>query len=437
MGSARWVGVVGLVLALGIGATASGAVPLDNVSLPSIDTAESNDGTGSGTTPTDVSSRSEATPTEAQTVDSDGDGLSDERERALGTDPEKADSDGDGLDDGAEVDQYGTDPTSADTDDDRLPDGVEVNEYGTDPISADTDGDGIDDIKELNYGANAPDPTDPDTDGDGLDDLVEVSEYGTDPTANDTDGDGLDDPTEVDGTTSPTENDTDHDGLDDRAEVLELPTSPTNNDTDGDGLGDGSEVNNEALSDADPMRMDVFVEVDYMAGHRPSRSELSSVQQAYADAPIENPDGSTGVSLHIGLGDSIKQASTTSPADLGMLKRDQFNHSREGYHYAVAVRDVQSSSGADITGYAIGNEFMFETSDDSGSATVFMHELGHSVGLDRGVYEGIDSEKVPYSEYRSVMNYNSRYPTVRYNDGEPFDDWEYIENNIDTPFVAD
>ncbi len=45
--------------------------------------------------------------------DSDGDGLSDERERALGTDPLDPDTDGDGASDGDEV-FLGTDPTVAD-----------------------------------------------------------------------------------------------------------------------------------------------------------------------------------------------------------------------------------------------------------------------------------------------------------------------------------
>lgn len=42
--------------------------------------------------------------------DSDGDGLMDDEEEALGTDPSKSDSDGDGFADGAEVDGY-TDPS--------------------------------------------------------------------------------------------------------------------------------------------------------------------------------------------------------------------------------------------------------------------------------------------------------------------------------------
>ena len=47
---------------------------------------------------------------ESPSVDSDGDGLTDAEEEALGSDPAKIDTDGDGWDDGVE-DGYYTDPT--------------------------------------------------------------------------------------------------------------------------------------------------------------------------------------------------------------------------------------------------------------------------------------------------------------------------------------
>lgn len=52
------------------------------------------------------------TPT-PNTVDTDGDGLSNEQEASLGTDPNSVDSDGDGLMDGAEVNSLKTDPKAA------------------------------------------------------------------------------------------------------------------------------------------------------------------------------------------------------------------------------------------------------------------------------------------------------------------------------------
>ena len=67
--------------------------------------------------------------------DSDGDGLSDDREEELGTDPNDPDSDDDGLNDGDEV-GLGTDPLNPDSDGDGILDGDEVL-LGTDPNEAD------------------------------------------------------------------------------------------------------------------------------------------------------------------------------------------------------------------------------------------------------------------------------------------------------------
>jgi len=64
-------------------------------------------------------------------VDSDGDGLTDEREAELGTNATRADTDGDGRDDGEEV-AGETDPRHPDTDLDAMTDGGEV-AAGTDP----------------------------------------------------------------------------------------------------------------------------------------------------------------------------------------------------------------------------------------------------------------------------------------------------------------
>ena len=60
--------------------------------------------------------------------DTDGDGLFDPEELALGIDPLDPDSDGDGLNDGDEVNTNGTDPTEADTDRDGLDDAIAADE---------------------------------------------------------------------------------------------------------------------------------------------------------------------------------------------------------------------------------------------------------------------------------------------------------------------
>jgi len=130
-----------------------------------------------------------------QWVDSDGDGLSDEEEKALGTDPLNPDTDGDGLGDGLE--RYaGTDPFKDDIsgiiqcnkfldDDADLLNECEERVIGTDPCVADTDGDGLSDFVEVMSGTNPLVPEDLiDTDRDGVSNADEVTGH-TDPLAND------------------------------------------------------------------------------------------------------------------------------------------------------------------------------------------------------------------------------------------------------------
>ncbi len=173
--------------------------------------------------------------------DIDGDGLTNEEERALGTDPYNPDTDGDGLTDGEEVHVYHTNPLKKDTDDDGLTDKEEIFTYHTDPLKYDTDGDGLGDGDEvLKYHT---DPLKQDTDGDGLTDGDEVLKYHTDPLKMDTDGDGLTDGEEViKYHTDPLKVDTDGDGLTDGDEVHKYHTDPLKMDTDGGGMPDGKEI---------------------------------------------------------------------------------------------------------------------------------------------------------------------------------------------------
>lgn len=132
--------------------------------------------------------------------DPDADGLGTGVERALGTDPHRKDSDGDGFGDGIEV-HAGTDPLDPasrpyDANHNGLPDNFETNYFsnattiqvtgGPGPCTpapgcvdpaADPDGDGCDNLCEATHGT---DPNDPDTDGDGRSDGDEVA-AGSDP----------------------------------------------------------------------------------------------------------------------------------------------------------------------------------------------------------------------------------------------------------------
>ena len=89
-------------------------------------------------------------------ADTDGDGLSDRQEVAIGSSPVKRDTDGDGMTDDWEA-AHGLDPGNA---------------SGADGAAGDPDGDGLSNVDEYQNGC---DPQNPDTDGDGVGDGAEVA----------------------------------------------------------------------------------------------------------------------------------------------------------------------------------------------------------------------------------------------------------------------
>ncbi|MBN8469517.1 calcium-binding protein [Corallococcus exiguus] len=128
-------------------------------------------------------------------TDSDGDGVSDDDERALGLDPTSPDTDQDGLMDGVEL-RMGLDPLAVDiingcsvvqdTDGDRLND-CEERVLGSDPCVGDTDGDGLPDLVEALSQTNPLIAEDLlDTDRDGVSNVAEVEAH-TDPLSADLD----------------------------------------------------------------------------------------------------------------------------------------------------------------------------------------------------------------------------------------------------------
>lgn len=88
-------------------------------------------------------------------------------------------------------------------------------------------------------------------------------------------------------------------------------------DTDGDGLLDSWEtsavdVDGDGVIDLDlpawganPLRQDLFLELDYEIGREPTRAGISAIRHAFASSPHVNPDGSTGITLHVDTGNLV------------------------------------------------------------------------------------------------------------------------------------
>lgn len=222
-------------------------------------------------------------------------------------------------------------------------------------------------------------------------------------------------------------------------------------DTDGDGLVDSWErdgIDTDADGDieldlpamgADPMRKDIFVEVDVQSGSSVPMSEINAVRNAFAIAPVSNPDGSTGITLHVMI-DDTNLPTTAYPAAVSGITpliaqtRDQFfgtmadRNSMEADERIRAREEVfryciwggTQSDGASGWGEIPGDDFIVTIDNfdlDPGDAgRTFMHELGHTLGLRHGGNDNVNNKP----NYVSVMNYN--YQLVVPERGPEFND---------------
>ena len=320
-------------------------------------------------------------------VDTDGDGLTDVRERELGTDPTRTDTDGDGLGDGYEV-AGGTNPLVADTDGDGLSDGLEA-AYCSNPLVADTDGDGLLDGREAEIGTS---PTRADTDGDGLSDSAELA-AGTDPLNPDTDDDGLPDGRELDLGTDPLVADTDGDGVPDGWEV-EDGSNPLAVDTDGDGLTDGEErefgsspiladTDGDGIPDPEEQRLGTFPDVadtdgdglsdgrEAELGTDPTRADtdgdgLEDGAEVAAGTDPLNPDTDGD-----GLPDGAEVESGASPflADTdgdGMPDAWEVRHGLNPNRAADAVLDADNDGLPNLREFQLGTSPVLRDTDGDG-----------------------------------------------------------------------
>ncbi|MFY2559937.1 hypothetical protein ACN469_20125 [Corallococcus terminator] len=214
--------------------------------------------------------------------------------------------------------------------------------------------------------------------------------------------------------------DTDRDGVCDTVELL-LGTNPNNPDTDGDRLNDyaesfgfGGGLDLTALG-ANARRKDIFVEADYYPNQRPTQAMLNRVITAFANAPVTNPDGSTGITLHIVVDQQIAAADADQDlnpvwTDFDVIKGKYFAALRAPYfHYMVFAKQYDGGFSSGNSRGIPAHDFVVTVASFNGTelqlAGTLMHELGHNIGLRHGGND--DSHYKP--NYLSVMNYEYQF----------------------------
>lgn len=224
--------------------------------------------------------------------------------------------------------------------------------------------------------------------------------------------------------------DSDGDGLTDAQEVL-LGTDSQNPDSDGDGLLDGWEVKGvngldlRALG-ASPLHKDIFVQMDFMVrmtaanGLGPNEIVLQGIRDVFAAAPVANPDGLTGIAIHLVLGREVTYKEDLNPyfTDFARIKSSNFDRSRAPvFHYMVWANGYDGGTSSGVSMNIPHSDFLVTLGtwhNDNGGTNLekigtFVHELGHNLGLHHGGSEDLNFK----ANHLSVMNYSFQISGIR------------------------
>lgn len=237
-------------------------------------------------------------------------------------------------------------------------------------------------------------------------------------------------------------------------------------DSDGDGLWDdweqfGIDTTGDGVIDldlpalgADPQHKDLFLEIDYMdcavaggdcaAGdthsHEPKAAAITAFIQAFADAPVANPDGINGIDVHVDVDDAIAHQNVLNMGlcfaggpgigDFDAVKADAStfgttNPRRFAYRYGIFNHQLAAGNTTSGCGELPGNDFLVSLGGwnagladqdgdglaDADVGTVqqqggtLMHEFGHNLGL----FHGGDENENRKPNYLSAMSYSFQF----------------------------
>jgi beta-lactam-binding protein with PASTA domain len=254
--------------------------------------------------------------------------------------------------------------------------------------------------------------------------------------------------------------------------LLSPPCATAGGDSDGDGLCDDWEINGYTFPDgtkidlpamgADPNHKDVFVHLDYLFGsdhtHMLKPEANLALVQAFANSPVSNPDGKTGINLHIDCGPTcimnpltgeswgtsgstqsfstgfpegphipfgsagasgtwndaqlLQFFNTADPSGAFDMEYSQYRY--RFFHFALMAHSIGGFPGPQVTlgfsgttpgSWLVTGLALANSDPPVGSALlqaiVLMHELGHNLGLQHGGLDGVNYKP----NYLSIMNY--------------------------------
>jgi hypothetical protein len=225
-------------------------------------------------------------------------------------------------------------------------------------------------------------------------------------------------------------------------------TSHNSDDDDGDELlnkweQNGIDINNDnktdlTFVDANPLHKDIYVEVDYMTFHKPRMQSINDVIESFDNAPLPNPDGITGINLHVDVDEEVTHKDTTSKTFLINIRNSNFGTSVQRadpnsaniisskllvYHYGLFGHAQPRTTSSGISFDTPAMEFLVSlgapgwgvdptTGHNVGSIDqqegTFMHELGHNLDLHHGGIDDINCKP----NYLSVMSYTRQFSSL-------------------------
>jgi len=220
-------------------------------------------------------------------------------------------------------------------------------------------------------------------------------------------------------------------------------TNPNVADTDGDGIRDGDEVlgtvsglNLPAMG-VNPLKKNILLEYDWFDDsldcaahtHRPTLAQINRFTSAFTNAPVSNPDGTTGITVinDYGQGGVFNKGNLINDSN-GVLvggvdgsefknyKAIHFDANRNGYfHYVILPHNYNTSSGSSGQAEILGDDmivslqcFIFNDYGVRNVANTIMHELGHNLNLRHGGNTNCNHKP----NYNSVMSYRYQFPGV-------------------------